>query len=284
MQEYFPKNTFKETIALLTPELGLQESEALAYLTLEKIYNLSKTDLIVNRPYTSTSQQKSQYEQLIKRLITHEPIQYIFNEADFYGHAYYVDENVLIPRQETELLIQIIGDFRSWQEPKMADIGTGSGCIACSLALTIKGAELKGYDVSPGALKVAQQNATQLGAHASFELLDILHQEIPLQNLDLVVSNPPYVMNEEKPQMKKNVLDFEPSLALFVPDHDPLLFYNTIAKKAKYALKKGGVLFFEINEQFGKETLLLLEQMGYSEAKLYQDLNGKDRFASGVLA
>ncbi|UXX80777.1 peptide chain release factor N(5)-glutamine methyltransferase [Reichenbachiella carrageenanivorans] len=283
MQENFPKNTFQKTIEVLSPELGLQESEALAYLTLEKIYNLSKTDLIVNRPYVSNGHQTNKYNQLIKRLLSHEPIQYILNEAEFYGFQFYVNGHVLIPRQETELLIQIIENFRPWRRPKMADIGTGSGCIACTLALTIEGAELNGYDVSPEALKVAQQNAKRLGARAAFEVLDILNQDIPLQNLDLVVSNPPYVMEEEKQQMNKNVLDFEPSLALFVSNHDPLIFYNTIAQKAKSALKKGGALFFEINEQFGKETLFLLERMGYGDPKLYQDLNGKDRFASGIL-
>lgn len=283
MEEYFPRNTFQDTVALLNPELGLQEGQALAYIILDRIFRISKTDIIINRQFFPDSIQKKKYDRLVQRLINNEPIQYIFKEAEFYGFRYYVDQNVLIPRQETELLIQIIGNFKKWSKPKMADIGTGSGCIACSLALTISDAQLFGYDVSPGALKVAQYNAARLGANAEFSLLDILKKEIPQKNLDLIVSNPPYVMDKERQQMKKNVLEFEPDLALFVPDNDPLLFYKTIAKKAKSALKSGGVLFFEINEQFGKATLQLLQHYGYTQPKIYKDLNDKDRFASGIL-
>lgn len=283
MEEYFPRNTFQDTVALLNPELGLQEGQALAYIVLDKIFRISKTDIIVNRQFFPDSLQKKKYDLLVKRLLDNEPIQYIFKEAEFYGHRFYVDKNVLIPRQETELLIQIITNFKKWEKPKMADIGTGSGCIACSLALSIHNSQLFGYDVSPSALNVAQYNAARLGANVEFSLLDILNKEIPEKDLDLIVSNPPYVMNQEKQLMKKNVLEFEPSLALFVPDDDPLIFYKTIMKKAKASLKKGGVLFFEINEQFGKQTLLLFQHFGYSEPKVYKDLNDKHRFASAIL-
>ncbi|SMD36186.1 release factor glutamine methyltransferase [Reichenbachiella faecimaris] len=283
MEEYFPRNTFQDTVALLNPELGLQEGQALSYIVLDKIFRISKTDIIVNRQFFPDSLQKKKYNLLVKRLLDNEPIQYIFKEAEFYGYRFYVDKNVLIPRQETELLIQIISNFRKWEKPKMADIGTGSGCIACSLALTINDSQLVGYDVSHEALKIAQYNAARLGANAVFSPLDILKHEIPHKELDLIVSNPPYVMDQEKQLMKKNVLEFEPSLALFVPDNDPLIFYKTIMQKAKDALKKGGVLFFEINEQFGKQTLLLFQHYGYSEPKIYKDLNDKQRFASAIL-
>ncbi|MEO9805715.1 MAG: peptide chain release factor N(5)-glutamine methyltransferase [Reichenbachiella sp.] len=283
MEEYFPRNTFQDTVALLNPELGLQESQALAYIILDKIFSISRTDIIVNRQFFPDSLQKKKYNLLVKRLIDNEPIQYIFKEAEFYGYRFYVDKNVLIPRQETELLIQIISNFRSWNKPKMADIGTGSGCIACSLALSIEDAQLVGYDISPNALKIAQYNAARLGANAAFSTLDIVKQNLPPEELDLIVSNPPYVMDQEKQEMKKNVLEFEPALALFVPDDDPLLFYKAIMKKAKISLKKGGALFFEINEQFGEQTLLLFQHYGYSQAKVYKDLNDKQRFASAVL-
>lgn len=283
MEEYFPRNTFQDTIALLQPELGLQEGQALAYIVLEEIFSVSKTDIIVNRQFFPDNLQKKKYNRLVQRLINNEPIQYIFKEAEFYGHKFYVDKNVLIPRQETELLIQIISNFKKWDNPKMADIGTGSGCIACSLALAIEGSQLMGYDISTEALKIAQYNAARLGANASFSTLDILKNNIPHEALDLVVSNPPYVTDREKSEMKKNVLEFEPALALFVSDDDPMLFYKTIMKKAKDSLKKGGALFFEINEQFGEETLSLFQNYGYSQPKLYRDLNDKQRFASAIL-
>lgn len=282
MEEYFPRNTYQDTVALLNPELGYQESQALAYIILDKIFRLSKTDIIVNRQFFPDSLQKKKYSLLVQRLIDNEPIQYIFKEAEFYGHRFYVDKNVLIPRQETELLIRIISGFKKWNNPKMADIGTGSGCIACSLALAIEGAQLKAYDVSKEALKVAQYNAARLGADVSCTTLDILKQDLPPQAFDLIVSNPPYVMNKEKSLMNKNVLEFEPSLALFVPDDDPFVFYKAIMKRAKSALKPGGVLFLEINEQFGKQTLQLFEHFGFSQPKLYKDLNDKHRFASAI--
>lgn len=283
MEEYFPRNTFQDTVALLNPELGPLESQALAYIILDKIFTISKTDIIVNRQFFPDSLQKKKYGLLVKRLIDNEPIQYIFKEAEFYGHRFYVDKHVLIPRQETELLIQIISNFRKWSSPRMADIGTGSGCITCSLALAIEGAHVTGYDISPGALKIAEYNAARLGVQASFSKLDILTQEFVARDLDLIVSNPPYVMNQEKSQMSKNVLEFEPDLALFVSDDNPLMFYKVIMDKSRSALKKGGALFFEINEQFGKQTLKLFENFGYTQAKIYQDLNEKDRFVSALL-
>lgn len=280
MKEHFPRNTFQDTLALLQPELGLQESQALAYIILEKMFHISKTDIIVNRQFFPSHIQKKKYRRLVERLIDNEPIQYIFKEADFCGRKYYVDRNVLIPRQETELLIPIINALKPWDRPQIADIGVGSGCISCSLALDIEGAEVFGYDISTEALKVAQYNSIRLGAHVHFSVLDILNGKIPHTTLDLIVSNPPYVMEQEKFQMKKNVLDFEPERALFVPDDDPLIFYKHIMKKGKNALKKGGVLFFEINEKFGQHMLLLFEHYGYTHAKLYKDLNDKHRFVS----
>ncbi|MEO9965348.1 MAG: peptide chain release factor N(5)-glutamine methyltransferase [Reichenbachiella sp.] len=283
MEEYFPRNTFQDTVALLNSELGPQESQALAYIILDKIFRLSKTDIIVNRQFFPDSLQKKKYNLLVRRLINNEPIQYIFKEAEFYGHRFYVDKNVLIPRQETELLIQIIANYRRWNTPTMADIGTGSGCISCALALAIEHSQLIGYDISQEALKIAQYNAARLGANATFAKLDILKQELPDTKFDLIVSNPPYVMNKEKAEMNKNVLEFEPALALFVPDENPLLFYKTIVEKSRQALKEDGVLFFEINEQFGAETLSLFEESGFTQPKLYKDLNDKQRFASAVL-
>ena len=188
---------------------------------------------------------------------------------------------MLIPRQETELLVHILKNDFTWQTPHIIDIGTGSGCIACSLALELEDAVVTGFDISEGALAVAKKNASSLSAKATFEPLDILTQDIPKRELDLIVSNPPYVMHKERLEMNANVLDNEPDLALFVSDEDPLLFYRSIAQKGKSALKKNGLLFFEINEQFGLEVEKLMIETGYNQTKIHKDLHGKARFVSG---
>ena len=282
MQQNFPKEFFQKTVSILASNFGEHESQALTYLILEKIAQISRTDIIVNQPFELNQDKETEYNQTITRLLSNEPIQYIFQEALFYGNTYFVNPHVLIPRQETELLIQIISNYKKWESPKIADIGTGSGCIACSLALTINNAAVTGYDISQDALLVAKRNSETLKANVQFSQLDILNEEIPQKGLDLIVSNPPYVMEKEMSQMKSNVLDHEPHLALFVEDDDPLIFYRAILKKAQTVLKKDGLVFFEINEQLGNETLLLFEQMGFQNSILYDDLNGKQRFASAV--
>jgi release factor glutamine methyltransferase len=277
-----PQNLRQKTVSHITPIWGANESEAIADLVLEFLFNFTKTDIIINNEISIDNEKLKEYDLLILRLLHHEPIQYITERAAFYGRDFIVNEHVLIPRQETESLIQLISNYRSWQQPKIADIGTGSGCIACSLALEILESVVQGFDISEEALAIASKNAQQLGCNSEFSKLDILNEKLTADTFDIVVSNPPYVLNSEKKEMKKNVLSFEPAIALFVPDDNPLLFYHAIAKQSHAALKDNGVLFIEINEQFGSRTAEMLEQYGFAKTQIHRDLHEKERFVSGI--
>lgn len=217
------------------------------------------------------------------RLKTGEPIQQILGKAPFYGRKFQVSRDTLIPRNETEELVHLISKENPQSGLRIIDIGTGTGCIPITLFLEMNGAEVYGLDVSASALAIAQKNGQALKAKVNWIQLDILKEEIPIQDLDILVSNPPYIPEKGKAKMHSNVLDFEPELALFVPDEDPLLFYRRIAELGKKALKPKGKLYFEIHEDYGKEVQDLLLQKGYTEVKVIQDLNGKDRMVFGQL-
>lgn len=220
-------------------------------------------------------------------LIEGKPVQYVTGTASFYGMDFKVDNNVLIPRQETEMLVDSLlnsllaehsrsGDL----SVKILDIGTGSGCIAISLKKNLSGANIFAIDVSPKALYIARENAKFNEVDVSFAKYDILSEDnFPFkENFDIIVSNPPYVMNSEKLLMHKNVTDFEPSLALYVDDKDPLIFYRSILCFAeRHQPERKPSIFFEINENLGKEMLELCKSFGY-QAEIIKDLNGKDRF------
>ncbi|SDD88810.1 release factor glutamine methyltransferase [Algoriphagus faecimaris] len=215
------------------------------------------------------------------RLKTGEPIQQILGKAPFYGREFQVSRDTLIPRNETEELVHLIIKENPQSCLKVLDIGTGTGCIPITLFLEMNEAEVYGLDVSASALAIAQKNAEVLKAKVRWIQLDILEEELPIRDLDILVSNPPYIPEKGKAKMHSNVLDFEPALALFVPDEDPLLFYRRIADLGKKALKPKGKLYFEIHEDFGNEVSDLLLQKGYREVKVIQDLNGKDRMVFG---
>jgi len=231
-----------------------------------------------------TPELKILFEQAIKRLLKNEPVQYVIGHTYFLDHKLNVTPAVLIPRQETEELVSmIIKNEKNNDQLRILDIGTGSGCIPISLSLALDCRQVIGIDISKSALDVAQNNASNSKALVTFQLLDILRQAIPFRNLDVIISNPPYVLESDKKQMDKNVLDFEPEIALFVPDNHPLKFYEAIAKKAVESLKKGGRLYFEIHENYGKRVKLLLEDLGYQEITLRQDIFlEKDRMVSAV--
>lgn len=220
----------------------------------------------------------------LKRLVDSEPLQYIIGTERFMDMDFCVCRDVLIPRPETAELVRLVADRCTAPSPRIADIGTGSGCIAVSLAKLIDGAQVTAVDVSEAALAVARQNAEHNGAQVEFVCADVLadNQLFAPQSLDIVVSNPPYVTESDKQQMSPNVLDFEPHLALFVPDADPLLFYRRIATQSAQWLKSGGQLFFEINERFGRETVQLIENLQFDSVELRQDFYGKDRMVSAV--
>jgi release factor glutamine methyltransferase len=209
------------------------------------------------------------------------PIQYIIGETEFYGLPFEVNKNVLIPRPETEELVSWIIENSKLQTPNsklsILDIGTGSGCIAVSLAKNLPFTKVSAIDISSEAIKIAKQNANLNGVTIEFMEADILSISELSQKLDIIVSNPPYVRNLEKVQMQQNVLDYEPHLALFVEDTNALLFYDKIADLAKNHLTENGLLFFEINQYLGKETIELLNQKGFKNIELKKDVFGVDR-------
>lgn len=224
----------------------------------------------------------SQGRLLLDRLLRHEPLQYVLQSAHFYGFDLYVDPAVLIPRPETEELVDlIIKEHRVGKELQVLDIGTGSGCIPIALAAHLPVRKVYGLDVSEAALAVARQNAATHQVAVEWLKADILAEEpiqLPPASLDLVVSNPPYVLEREKEGMRPNVTSYEPHLALFVPDEDPLLFYRKIALQAKRLLRPGGFLYFEINEQYGYPLTACLKQQGFQSVSVLQDIFGRERF------
>ena len=260
------------------------EAESLSMWLIEEILELKRMDILLNLTYELNAAQQHKLEESIVRLLRQEPVQYVLGKAPFLSHEFNVRPGVLIPRPETEELVQWILKENAQADLRVLDIGTGSGCIPVSLSIAKPSATVYAVDISDEALMIAKENNDLLGATVVFSRLDILAEEIPFKNLDIVISNPPYVRHSEKQSMQVNVLDHEPELALFVSDEDPLLFYRLIASKSKAALKSGGKLYFEINEAFGKEMERLLLEEGFQEVRIEKDFRDKIRFATARLA
>ena len=242
-------------------------------------YGLSQTALLMGEAeHISEAELKG----LQQRLLEGEPVQYVVGETEFCGHRFHTAHGVLIPRPETEELCRwIVEEWKEESGKRLLDIGTGSGCIACTLAAELKEAQVGAWDISADALRIARGNAERLGVSVNFELVDALRPPHPTPgSLDIIVSNPPYVCQQERADMERHVLDHEPSLALFVPDDDPLLFYRAIADYALQALRPGGRLYFELNCRFAHETADMLQQAGFSDVCIRKDQYGKDRFIS----
>lgn len=274
------KELFHRLIQALTLEEREAEKEAVIFYVLEYELKLSKAGVMTGK---EVSIDDAHFDKIIRRLNLHEPVQYVLGEAEFYGRKFFVNRSVLIPRPETELLVKsVITQFRSHQKITLLDIGTGSGCIAITLALELPSATVLATDIRNEALSVASQNAKELGANVQFHRHDILKEKLPFKGLEAVVSNPPYILENEKKKMARNVIDYEPAEGLFVPDSDPLLYHTAIAEKAKLALTPGGFLIAEINEQMGRDASALLNSNGFNEVTIIKDLDGKDRFVSGT--
>ncbi len=262
-----------------------KERQAMAFMLLEHYLHLRNIDVLVDRPITDTLSHPD-WDQIIARLNQNEPVQHIIGSAEFCGLTFNVSGSVLIPRPETEELIRLI--TRRYSEPdekvSILDIGTGSGCIAIVLSRFLPHAQVTAWDVSEEALEVARENARQLLTDVKFENVDILDKnaERPDTRFDCIVSNPPYVTYSEAENMQPNVLRFEPHQALFVEDHDPLLFYRAIAEYGQTHLTANGRCYVEINEHFGAETKELFAGYGYADVQLRQDIQGKDRFVRAV--
>ena len=257
------------------------EIESFFFILIEYLHNLKRIDLALNPDFEISDEEVLKWEAIISDLKTEKPIQYSIGETWFYDSKFYVNEHTLIPRPETEELVDwIIQTHKSKDKiEKLAilDIGTGTGCIPISLKKNIPQAEVFAIDVSEEALKIAHKNAETNQVQINFILQNILETKDLYQNFDVIVSNPPYVRNLEKQEIKKNVLEFEPHLALFVEDTDALLFYRKIAQLALKNLTANGLLFFEINQYLGKETVELLETLGFKNVELKKDIYGNDR-------
>ncbi len=248
----------------------------------EHFFEMNKVQIALNGDELFSPENQQKLDAVLHLLKSGTPIQYLKGSANFLGLDFFVDNRVLIPRPETEELVQwIIDDNLDVKGLKVLDIGTGSGCIAITLAARLNGAIVQACEVSQKALEVAAFNAQSNGVEVGFLKLDILTEELPHNGVDIIVSNPPYVLDKEKAQMKKNVLDYEPHCALFVPDSNPLLFYKAIAAKAFKALKPNGRLYLEINENLGIETVNCLHMAGFTDVVLRNDLRGKDRMVKG---
>lgn len=256
------------------------EAAVISEWLIEYLTGIKKTDRVNQKNNTLPEKQQLSMQSLLDRLLTHEPIQYVLNEAWFCGLKLYVDKNVLIPRPETEELVEwIIANCKfPVDELKILDIGTGSGCISIALKRRIRKAEVWSCDVSDAALMVAKKNAVALGTEINFLQLDFLDEQqvSSLPSFDIIVSNPPYVPVKDKAQMQPNVVNYEPATALFVPDNDPLVFYKAIAAFGKQRLNPGGVIYFEIHEGLAASTIDLLHSSGYT-VELKKDMQGKDR-------
>ncbi|GAB4131167.1 MAG: peptide chain release factor N(5)-glutamine methyltransferase [Raineya sp.] len=266
----------------LHPYYNLSEADFIAYNLVEKFCSVSKIAILSGKDLPISAQQELQIQEAIKDLQKYKPLQYVLGEAFFYGNYFDVSPAVLIPRPETEELVSKTAKILEKQCPQahILDVGTGSGCIAISLALALPQAKLTALDLSEEALQIAKKNAKKLKVEINFIQADILTWKNEKHLLwDCIISNPPYVCENEKSTMQKNVLDYEPTTALFVPDAQPLLFYEKIILFAKKYLRQGGFLFFEINEKFGEEIAFLLQKNDFAEIVILQDFYGKDRFA-----
>lgn len=276
-----PNSTYAAWIASLSGQLTFyskEEAENLVFWLLEHHLSLKRSDLQVATPPDLPDELLKDFQ----RLLTGEPIQYILGEAPFYGRNYLVTRDTLIPRNETEELVHLILKENRRSGLRILDLGTGTGCIPISLALELSSSEVYAVDVSATALEVARQNAATLGAKVEFLEGDLLGKIPVLDPLDLIVSNPPYVPLRDQAEMHANVLNFEPHLALFVPDEDPFVFYRAIGIWGKQLLKLGGKLYLEIYENLAEELVQLLHSLGYDQVQVHQDLNGKHRMISCI--
>ncbi|HSI90895.1 MAG TPA: peptide chain release factor N(5)-glutamine methyltransferase [Adhaeribacter sp.] len=262
------------------------EASAIAFAVAGHVLNLSRLELSMQRHDLIPHEAEEKIGKIIQRLLNHEPLQYVLGVAHFMDLELKVTPAVLIPRPETEELVSlIIKENQHRPNLHILDIGTGSGCIPIALAEVLDCANVYGLDISEKALEIAHANALKYSQPVQWINADIFSDKIPVKphSLDIIVSNPPYVLENEKPKMRKNVLDHEPHLALFVPDNDALLYYKRIAEVGQKWLKPGGKLYFEINEQFADPLIEMLRNHGYQSLSVSRDLFGKERFVTAAL-
>ncbi len=274
---------YRDILLRLAQHYDSGEARAILRLVMESRFNMSWTDVLCGGMDSLPVEKQQELERIVCRLEKSEPVQYVLGEAEFCGRIFRVASGVLVPRPETEELVEEAS--RTEGVKSMLDIGTGSGCIALSLALEHPDWQVAAWDVSPDALRIARDNARKLGVeNIVFEQMDILNlTDEKDRKWDLIVSNPPYICQNERADMEKHVLLHEPETALFVPDDDPLLFYRAIADYGRQSIADGGRLLFEINRRFGCETADLLRARGYNNVYIKADQFGNDRIVGGAL-
>ncbi|MCM4157897.1 peptide chain release factor N(5)-glutamine methyltransferase [Gramella sp. AN32] len=275
------RQKFQSNLELIFPTT---EIDSFFFLLTESYLKKSRLDIALNPNFKISEAENALFENALNQLKKSVPIQYILGETEFFGLKFKVNDAVLIPRPETEELVEwILQDFKN-SEKKLSvlDIGTGSGCIPIALAKKLASAELSAMDISENALEVARENARLNAVDVAFKLQNILETETLAEKFDIIVSNPPYVRELEKNEMSENVLKYEPKSALYVGDDDALIFYRKITKLAKNALKKNGVLYFEVNQYLGTETENLIQEFGF-ETQLKKDIFGNHRMIKATL-
>lgn len=291
--------TYHDICQRLTPMYGPQEAKAMTRMLLEDLFSLSFADILCGATEHLSDADTLRLQQSVARLLDTEPLQYVTGKAFFCGHPFHVAPGVLIPRPETEWIVDTAVNLVTSSAPRILDIGTGSGCIATSISLALvdKHCYTEAWDISEDALRIAADNAERLGADVKFRRRDALRleEDFPAEenqggadvliadnaaaaSWDIVVSNPPYICNREAADMHANVLRHEPHLALFVPDTDPLLFYRAIARYAMRSLRKGGWLLFECNTLYAHDTAQMASDMGFATSVVEDDCFGKPRF------
>lgn len=275
------KDLRKDFVDSLSELYGIEEARSFFYLLSEHKLGLQRVDVALELERIIKKEDLSYFQEAKRKLLTEEPVQYIIGNTEFYGLLFNVNQHVLIPRPETEELIDwIVKDWQSINDARkltILDIGTGSGCIAISLARALSNADVYAIDVSEKAIEVAKFNAKHHEVDIRFIHSDILEMNSLPQKFDIIVSNPPYVRELEKEEIQANVLENEPSIALFVSDENPLIFYKQITTLAKEGLKETGTLYFEINQYLGVETKNMIQEYEYESIDLRKDINGNDR-------
>lgn len=291
--------TYHDICQRLTPLYGQQEAKAMTRMLLEDLFGLSFADILCGATEHLSDADTLRLQQSVARLLDAEPLQYVTGTAFFCGHPFHVAPGVLIPRPETEWIVDTAVNLATSSAPRILDIGTGSGCIATSISIALadRHCHTEAWDISEDALRIAADNAERLGAEVKFHRLDALRLEedfsaeknqggaeaqsdtnAAAESWNIIVSNPPYICNREAADMHANVLRHEPHLALFVPDTDPLLFYRAIARYAMRSLRKGGWLLFECNTLYAHDTARMASDMGFAKSVVEDDCFGKPRF------
>ena len=284
------QSLYRDVTKALSVVYDQHESRAVAFMLLESLLHVSRVDILSDKDITFSSLQRNQLQGMLDRLVKHEPVQYVLGLAEFCGLTLEVGPDVLIPRPETEELVEwICDDLNGATSPTIVDVCTGSGCIALALSHHVPESYIRATDLSEEALAVARRNASRLHLPVSFCHADALggnpfgdSEGEPNPMFDVVVSNPPYIRQCERSNMDANVLDYEPEQALFVPDERPLLFYEAIAREAWTRLKPRGAIYFEINRDFGQQILAMLSAIGFKDSELRLDSYGNPRMVKAT--